>query len=52
MAIVDLQVPQIGESVSSVFIAGWLKQVGDFVAAGDPVVMRGLERSGLKVMAK
>lgn len=49
MAIVDLQVPQIGESVSSVFIAGWLKQVGDFVAAGDPVVEVDSDKASMEV---
>src|SRR3954468_25109207 len=33
----DLVVPQVGESVSEGVLAKWLKQVGDSVAADEPV---------------
>src|SRR5215510_3274265 len=34
----DLIVPQLGESISEAVVAKWLKQVGDPVAADEPVV--------------
>jgi len=49
MAIVDLKVPQIGESVSTVFIAGWLKNVGDHVDAGEPVVEVDSDKASMEV---
>src|SRR5882672_5259389 len=33
----DLVVPQLGESITEAVIARWLKQVGDAVAADEPV---------------
>jgi 2-oxoglutarate dehydrogenase E2 component (dihydrolipoamide succinyltransferase) len=35
---VELKVPQVGESVTEVVIADWLKSVGDRVEADEPVV--------------
>src|SRR5262245_43603695 len=34
----DLVVPQLGESITEAVIARWLKQVGDAVAADEPIV--------------
>ena len=34
----DLQVPEVGESISEVQIAGWLKSKGDYVELDEPVV--------------
>ncbi len=36
-AMADLVVPQLGESISEAVIARWLKQVGDAVAADEPI---------------
>ena len=33
----DVVVPQIGEAISELRVAGWLKKVGDRVAIGDPL---------------
>src|SRR5512141_1632014 len=33
----DLVVPQLGESISEAVVARWLKQVGESVAADEPV---------------
>jgi len=49
MATVDLKVPQIGESVASVFIAGWLKQVGEAVEAGDPIIEVDSDKASMEV---
>ena len=49
MAMVDLKVPQIGESVSTVFIAGWLKNVGDHVEAGEPVIEVDSDKASMEV---
>ncbi len=37
-AMADLVVPQLGESISEAVVARWLKQVGDAVAADEPLV--------------
>ena len=34
----ELKIPQVGESIPSVFIAGFAVSVGDYVSAGDTVV--------------
>ncbi|KAB2895794.1 MAG: dihydrolipoamide succinyltransferase, partial [Kofleriaceae bacterium] len=34
----DLVVPQLGESITEAVIARWLKNVGDTVAADEPLV--------------
>ena len=38
MAIEDIKVPQLGESITEATIGTWLKQVGDAVAADEPIV--------------
>ena len=35
---VEVKVPSFGESVSSVVLVEWLKQVGDAVASGEELV--------------
>lgn len=49
MSIVELKVPQIGESVTSVFIAGWLKQVGDPIEAGEPIIEVDSDKASMEV---
>jgi 2-oxoglutarate dehydrogenase E2 component (dihydrolipoamide succinyltransferase) len=34
----DVPIPQIGESITSVFIAKWLKEAGQTVTAGEPIL--------------
>jgi 2-oxoglutarate dehydrogenase E2 component (dihydrolipoamide succinyltransferase) len=46
---VDLKVPQIGESVTSVFIASWLKKPGDAVRAGEGVVEVDSDKASMEV---
>lgn len=38
MAVEEIKIPQLGESVTEGSIGGWLKQVGDAVAADEPIV--------------
>ncbi len=38
MAIEEITVPQLGESITEATIGTWLKQVGDAVAADEPIV--------------
>jgi 2-oxoglutarate dehydrogenase E2 component (dihydrolipoamide succinyltransferase) len=38
MAMADLVVPQLGESITEAVVARWLKNVGDAVAADEPLV--------------
>ena len=35
---VEVRVPPLGESVTEATVASWLKSVGDFVEAGEPLV--------------
>ncbi len=36
---IELKVPEVGESISEAVIGEWLKQVGDFVAQDEPLVV-------------
>ncbi|MED5371631.1 MAG: 2-oxoglutarate dehydrogenase complex dihydrolipoyllysine-residue succinyltransferase [Myxococcota bacterium] len=45
----ELQIPQVGESIPSVFIAGWSVKVGDFVNAGDPVLEIDSDKASMDV---
>ena len=47
----DVTIPQIGESVSTVFISQWLAKVGDYVQAGDPVVELDSDKASMEVPA-
>ena len=48
---VDLKVPQIGESVATVFIAEWLKKPGDAVEEGEDVVLVDSDKASMEVPA-
>lgn len=48
---VDVTIPQIGESVTTVFIARWLKKPGDQVAAGDSIVELDSDKASMEVPA-
>lgn len=49
MSVVDLKVPQIGESVATVFIAGWLKQPGEAVAQGEGIIEVDSDKASMEV---
>ena len=48
---VDVMIPQIGESITSVFIARWLKKPGEMVHEGDPVVELDSDKASMEVPA-
>ncbi len=48
---VDIVVPDVGESIVDARVAKWLKQPGDVVAAGDPLVELETEKVDLEVAA-
>ncbi|HUS30587.1 MAG TPA: biotin/lipoyl-containing protein, partial [Kofleriaceae bacterium] len=47
----DLVVPQVGESVSEGILAKWLKQVGDAVAADEPVAELETDKVTVQVLS-
>src|SRR5881394_3273181 len=47
----DLVVPQVGESVSEGVLAKWLKQVGDAVAADEPVAELETDKVTVQVLS-
>jgi 2-oxoglutarate dehydrogenase E2 component (dihydrolipoamide succinyltransferase) len=49
---VEIRVPQLGESVVEATIARWLKQPGDAVAAGEPVVELETDKVNVEVPAE
>ncbi len=51
MSAVDVVVPQLGESVTSAFIAQWFKQPGDYVAEGESVLEVDSDKASLEVPA-
>jgi 2-oxoglutarate dehydrogenase E2 component (dihydrolipoamide succinyltransferase) len=46
---VDVTIPQIGESITSVFIARWLKKPGEAVAEGDPLFEVDSDKASMEV---
>jgi 2-oxoglutarate dehydrogenase E2 component (dihydrolipoamide succinyltransferase) len=48
---VNIVVPEVGESIVDARVAKWLKQVGDAVAAGDPLVELETDKIDLEVPA-
>lgn len=48
---VEVKVPQVGESISEVQIGQWLKKEGDWVAAGDDLVDIETEKASVQVPA-
>jgi len=49
---INVVVPQLGESVVEARIARWLKKAGDYVSAGEPVVELETEKIDLEVGAE
>ena len=50
-SITEVCVPQIGESIKSAFIGQWMKSVGDYVNAGEPLVEIESDKATLEVPA-
>ena len=48
---VDIVVPQVGEAVSEVVLARWLKRAGDAVKAGEPLFVVDIDKAELEVEA-
>ena len=48
---VDVIVPNVGESISEVQIGQWLKSEGDWVAAGEDVVEIETEKASVQIPA-
>ncbi len=49
MSSVDVTIPQIGESVATVFISRWLKAEGEAVEAGEPIVEIDSDKASMEV---
>ncbi len=47
----DVKVPEVGESITEVFIGAWLKQEGDTVAQDEPLVEIETDKATLEVPA-
>ncbi len=46
---IDVLIPQIGESVATVFIAKWRAKVGDLIVAGAPIVDLDSDKASMEV---
>jgi 2-oxoglutarate dehydrogenase E2 component (dihydrolipoamide succinyltransferase) len=46
---VDVTIPRIGESITTVFIAKWRKKAGDAVVEGEPVVELDSDKASMEV---
>jgi len=49
---VDITIPQIGESITHVFIGRWMKSAGDPVTAGDPLLEIDSDKASLEIPAE
>ena len=47
----EVNIPQIGESITTVFISQWLKQPGDTVAEGDPLLEIDSDKASMELPA-
>ena len=48
---VDVNIPQIGESITTVFIARWIVQPGGYVAAGEPILEVDSDKASMEIPA-
>ena len=48
---VDIVVPHVGEAISEVVLAKWLKQTGDAVKAGEPLFLVDIDKANLEIEA-
>jgi 2-oxoglutarate dehydrogenase E2 component (dihydrolipoamide succinyltransferase) len=49
---IDITIPQIGESITHVFIGRWMKSAGDAVTAGDPLLEIDSDKASLEIPAE
>ena len=47
----DIVIPNVGESVSEVTIASWMKQAGDTVKKDDPIVEIETDKASQELVA-
>jgi 2-oxoglutarate dehydrogenase E2 component (dihydrolipoamide succinyltransferase) len=47
----EITVPELGESIVEATVGSWLKQPGDAVAIGDPVVELETEKVNMEIVA-
>jgi 2-oxoglutarate dehydrogenase E2 component (dihydrolipoamide succinyltransferase) len=47
----EITVPELGESIVEATVGSWLKQPGDVVAIGDPVVELETEKVNMEIAA-
>ena len=47
----QMTIPQIGESITTVFISRWIRSAGDYVKAGEPVVELDSDKASMEVPA-
>ena len=48
---VDIVVPHVGEAISEVTLARWLKRTGDVVKAGEPLFVVDIDKANLEIEA-
>ena len=46
---VDIQIPQIGESITTVFIARWIKKAGEFIQEGESLLEIDSDKASMEV---
>ena len=46
---VDVVIPRIGESISTVFVSKWLKQAGDAVREGEPILELDSDKASMEL---
>jgi 2-oxoglutarate dehydrogenase E2 component (dihydrolipoamide succinyltransferase) len=46
---VDVVIPRIGESISTVFVSKWLKQAGDAVQEGEPLIELDSDKASMEL---
>ena len=47
----EIPVPDLGEGITEITIVEWLRQVGDVVAEGDPIVAIETDKASMEIEA-
>ena len=47
----DIPVPELGEGITEVTIVAWLRQVGDSITEGDPIVTVETDKASMEIEA-